>query len=115
MPGLVQAVLKLVERYGVVTIGQAARVLGATPKAAAELLDALVEKGELKASEVAGVKLYYKDPTEAAEAVLESADLALLSQEDREKLAEMLNRWPGKRGATALGKEALGQKGSQSL
>ena len=93
-----QTVLRLVERYGVVTIGQAARVLGTTPKAAAELLDALVEKGELKTAEVAGVKLYYRDPAEAAETVLESADPALLSQEDRKKLVEMLSPPPRRAG-----------------
>ena len=67
-----RAVLKLVRRVGAVMAEQVAHYFSVPVEEARRFLDELVERGELRAVEIAGLKFYFVDPKEAAEVVLGS-------------------------------------------
>jgi len=67
-----RGVLKFVRRVGAVLAEQVAHYFGMPVEEARRLLDELVEKGELRAVEIAGLKFYFVDPKEAAEVILGS-------------------------------------------
>jgi hypothetical protein len=65
-------VLKFVRKVGAVLAEQVAHYFGIPVEEARRLLDELVERGELRAVEIAGLKFYFVDPKEAAEVILGS-------------------------------------------
>jgi CRP-like cAMP-binding protein len=65
-------VLKFVRRVGAVLAEQVAHYFGIPVEETRRLLDELVEKGELRAVEIAGLKFYFVNPKEAAEVILGS-------------------------------------------
>ncbi len=67
-----RGVLKFVRKVGAVLAEQVAHYFGMPVEEARRLLDELVEKGELRAVEIAGLKFYFVDPKEAAEVILGS-------------------------------------------
>lgn len=67
-----RGVVKFVRRVGAVLAEQVAHYFGMPVEETRRLLDELVEKGELRAVEIAGLKFYFVDPKEAAEVILGS-------------------------------------------
>jgi hypothetical protein len=67
-----RGVVKFVRKVGAVLAEQVAHYFGMPVEEARRLLDELVEKGELRAVEIAGLKFYFVDPKEAAEVILGS-------------------------------------------
>jgi transcriptional regulator, ArsR family len=67
-----RGVLKFVRKVGAVLAEQVAHYFGMPVEEARRLLDELVERGELRAVEIAGLKFYFVDPKEAAEVILGS-------------------------------------------
>lgn len=67
-----RAVLKFVKRVGAVLAEQVAYCFGVPVEEARRLLDELVEKEELRAVEVAGLRFHFVDSKEAAEVILGS-------------------------------------------
>ncbi|WP_128622199.1 Fis family transcriptional regulator [Pyrobaculum arsenaticum] len=86
---LLRNVLKLARAYGAFTAGQAAYVLEIPLQKAVETLECMVSNGLLSAVDIAGVRFYYRDPVEAAEAILGSVDLSALPYEERAKLSRL--------------------------
>jgi len=67
-----RGVVKFVRKVGAVLAEQVAHYFGMPVEEARRLLDELVERGELRAVEIAGLKFYFVDPKEAAEVILGS-------------------------------------------
>ncbi len=67
-----RGVLMFVRKLGPVLPEQAAHYFGMPAEEARRHLDELVEKGELRTVEIAGMKFYFVDPKEAAEVILGS-------------------------------------------
>jgi len=67
-----RAVVKFVKKVGAVMGEQVAHYFGVPVEEARRLLDELVERGDLRAVEIAGLKFYFVDPKEAAEVILGS-------------------------------------------
>jgi DeoR/GlpR family transcriptional regulator of sugar metabolism len=67
-----RSILKFVRRVGAVLAEQVAHYFVMPVEEARRLLDELVEKGELRAVEIAGLKFYFVDPKEVAEVILGS-------------------------------------------
>ena len=65
-------VIKFVRKVGAVLAEQVAHYFGMPVEEARRLLDELVEKGEVRAVEIAGLKFYFVDPKEAADVILGS-------------------------------------------
>jgi len=65
-------VVKFVRKVGAVLAEQVAHYFRMPVEEARRLLDELVEKGELRAVEIAGLKFYFVDPQGAAEVILGS-------------------------------------------
>ncbi len=80
-------ILQMAWRFGAFTAAQAAVRLGLPLDEAARRLDKAVEGRHLKAVDVAGVS--YRDPVEAADVILGSVDLSVLSRAEREKLMRL--------------------------
>jgi hypothetical protein len=70
-----RGVVKFVRKVGAVLAEQVAHYFGMPVEEARRLLDELVERGELRAVEIAGLKFYFVDPREAAEVILGSIKL----------------------------------------
>jgi hypothetical protein len=67
-----RGVVKFVRKVGAVLAEQVAHYFEMPVEEARRLLDELVERGELRAVEIAGLKFYFVDPKEAAEVILGS-------------------------------------------
>lgn len=84
-----RSVLRLARSYGAFTAGQAAHVMEMPLQEAVKVLERFVRNGLLKAVDIAGVRFYYRDPVDAAEAILGSVDLSALPYEERAKLSRL--------------------------
>jgi hypothetical protein len=86
---LLREVLQMARRFGAFTAAQAAVRLRLPLDEVARRLEKATEGGLLKAADVAGVRIYYRDPVEVADVILGSVDLSVLPRAEREKLMRL--------------------------